>query len=383
MAKPKTKQCECARCRTHKAFDFPDHLLEQIKSGNVIIFAGAGISTEGKGIADCTFYEAICHELGVQPGLSFPALMTKFCSQPDGRIKLLERINDRFDYFRSFDDFYFEMTRFHRAISAIPTINEIITTNWDDFFERECEFDPFVYDSDLAFWDSSSRRVMKIHGSITNLGSIVATESDYRKSFKRLNSGPLGAHLKSLISRKTIIYTGYSLSDENYIKILNKISQMMGSNMRQSYFLSPSIDRQKLAKLPIKLVPIETDGAYFFEQIREHLRDEVGIIKDSAFDACRDLLKVALAAHEYTADYFSKKKHPLLVYTLSYQDGLIHALQRIRRKQNAGDYHSIQRVKNRVHGYEHKYRHYKQKKAPLERVGCIRLSKWPSVPTHI
>jgi NAD-dependent SIR2 family protein deacetylase len=83
-------------------------------------------------------------------------------------------------------------------------IKNIITTNWDDFFEKVCGLDAFVNDSDMPFWESSERRVMKIHGSIRNFGSIVATEQDYQKSFRRLNNGPMGAQLKSLITQKTI-----------------------------------------------------------------------------------------------------------------------------------------------------------------------------------
>ena len=109
---------------------------------------------------------------------------------------------------------------------------------------------------------------MKIHGSITNFGSIIATTEDYRQSYKRLNDGPLGSHLKSLIARKTVIYAGYSLSDENYLRLLRNIAKMMGSNMRQSYFISPSIDHNKLSQSPIPLITIETDGAYFFEKVR-------------------------------------------------------------------------------------------------------------------
>jgi NAD-dependent SIR2 family protein deacetylase len=138
MSRNKLKTCECALCRNDKDFTFSKHLIEQIAEGNVIVFAGAGISTEAKDKAEHTFYEAISHELGVQ-GLSFPSLMSQYCSQPDGRIKLLRKIKDRFDYFKSFDELYIAMTRFHRALALLHTITDVITTSWDDFFEHECE----------------------------------------------------------------------------------------------------------------------------------------------------------------------------------------------------------------------------------------------------
>lgn len=209
MNRPRKLNCKCPFCGNIKSFTTPEHLLEKIKNREVVIFAGAGISTENKLHCQHTFYEQIQSELETNKNQTFPQLMSEYCALPDGRLRLLQKIKDRFEYFISFDDFYRPMTRFHKAVSALFMIEDIITTNWDDFFERECSIDAFVHDGDVAFWRASPRRLMKIYGSITNLGSIVATEEDYQKSFKRLNDGPLGAQLKSLIATKTIIYVGY------------------------------------------------------------------------------------------------------------------------------------------------------------------------------
>ena len=347
------QDCVCAHCRDRKEFIAPQHLLNSIAAGETVVFAGAGISTENKTHSRTTFYEEIRSELKFSDDVSFPKLMDAFCAQPDGRLKLLGKIKKRFDYFISFDEFYRSMTQFHRAISPLYMITDIITTNWDDFFERECRFDAFTYDSDLAFWDAARRRVMKIHGSITNFGSIVATSSDYRKSFKRLNDGPLGAQLKSLIARKTVIYVGYSLSDENYLRLLRNIAKMMGTNIRQSYFISPNIDLKRLSKTPIPLVPIETDGAYFFQEVRKELAEKCGIISDRAFTACAILLPALMRIHSKTADAFVKAQPPLLLFILSYQDGLIHGLERILKMMKTGEYHSSNHVHSQVHTYGH------------------------------
>jgi len=153
----------CPCCRNEKEFALPEHLFEKIKNEEVVLFVGAGMSTENKDHCQSTFYEQIQAELGISNHPSFPELMSRYCTLPDGRIKLIERIKQRFDYFKSFSDFYRPMTRFHRAVAPLYMIRDIITTNWDDFFERECLIDAFVHDSDLAFWDASPRRLMKIH----------------------------------------------------------------------------------------------------------------------------------------------------------------------------------------------------------------------------
>jgi NAD-dependent SIR2 family protein deacetylase len=358
MKKRHKANCDCAQCRNDKSFVPPDHLVEKIRNHEVVLFAGSGISTENPDHCRSTFYDEVRYELRIKDYPPFPELMTKYCAAPDGRIKLLDKIKKRLAYFASFDDFYRPMTRFHRAIAPLYMIEDIVTTNWDDFFERECMLDAFVHDSDLAFWDAAPRRVMKIHGSISNFGSIVATTQDYRRSFKRLNNGPLGAHLKSLIARKTVIYTGYSLSDTNYLRLLRNISKMMGSAVRQSYFIAPVIDSKKLANAPVPLVPIETDGAYFFEQIRSDLSPNGEIIKDDVFHFCDGFLDKVTHCHIRTAAAYLKTHHPLLIFALGYQDGLIHALQRIARQRKTGEYHSHARVHGLVHGYEHKLEHF-------------------------
>jgi len=357
------KNCECAFCRDEKPFEIPTHLIEKLSAGDLVVFAGAGISTENKTDAQSTFYEEIHSELKLDRNQtpSFPDLMSLFCNQPDGRIKLIERIKHRLDYFSSFDRFYNRMSRFHRALSPFFMITDVITTNWDDFLERECGFDAFVYDSDLAFWDASRRRVMKIHGSISNFGSIVATAEDYRNSFKRLNNGPLGAHLKSLIARKTILYVGYSLSDKNYLRLLRNIAKMMGDKARQSYFVSPNINKERLSAAPISLIPIETDGAYFLTELRRQRGNDLGIVNEHAFFDCALLLEELRSAHVKATDAFIKTEHPLLIFALSYQDGLSHALQRILRMRTTGEYHSVESVHNRVHAYENKINDYLKK----------------------
>jgi NAD-dependent SIR2 family protein deacetylase len=353
MAKKKhLNGCVCAHCSNEKQFTPPEHLLAKIAAGEVVLFAGAGISTENPTYCQSTFYDEVRAELKRSDSPSFPDLMTAYCELPDGRIRLLEKIKNRIDYFMSFDDLYRPMARFHRSIAPLFMITDIITTNWDNLFEQECKFSAFVHDSDLALWDAAKRRVMKIHGSISNFGSIVATASDYRQSFKRLNDGPLGAQLKSLIARKTVIYVGYSLSDDNYLRLLRNISKMMGENIRQSYFVSPNIDHNKLAKAPIPLVPIETDGTYFFEKIRAELSERCQIVPDRAFLECDRLLDEVASKHSKTADAFIKTQNPILIFILGYQDGLIHALQRILRVQKTGEYYSIEAVHARVHGYD-------------------------------
>ncbi|RNJ49517.1 SIR2 family protein [Methylocystis hirsuta] len=356
------EQCRCAFCRSDLPFSIPNHLVDELLNGNVVVFAGGGISTENHDHAHDTFYKRIAAELKADEGSSFPELMSKYCSQPNGRIRLIQSIKDRFDYFIAFGDFYNQMTKFHRAISPMFMIKDVVTTNWDDFFERECALDAFVNESDMPLWSASKRRLLKIHGSIRNLGSIVATTEDYRASERRLNNGVMGAQLKALLAQKTFIYTGYSLSDSTFLKLAKRLAKMIYPNLRHSYFVSPQIDMNKLSKFPIPLTPIQTDGAYFFEQLRVHVGKKAGILPDHAFESCEELLDRVVDEHIDAADAFTSRPHPLLIFALSYQDGLIHGLGRISRQKNTGEYHCRSHVAQRAQAYEMRAKEFRRKK---------------------
>jgi hypothetical protein len=92
------------------------------------------------------------------------------------------------------------------------------------------------------------------------------------------------------------------------------------------------------------------------------LSERCGIIRDEAFADCELLLDQIADKHNKTADAFVKKRHPLLIFILSYQDGLIHALQRIIRMRKSGEYYSVNAVHARAHGYDHKIHDYGKKK---------------------
>ena len=53
--------------------------------------------------------------------------------------------------------------------------------------------DSFVNADDFAFWDTRGRKVFKLHGSVSNFGSLVATNEDYRRAQKQLQRGTIGA----------------------------------------------------------------------------------------------------------------------------------------------------------------------------------------------
>ncbi len=181
--------CDCEFCKFNFPVSLPKHLLDALMAGELAIFAGAGISTESPRVLKFTLYDEIVSALGLNDGRPFPEVMQRFSDQPDGRIKLLSKIKDRLENIDSFPELNFIASRFHRELGTLFLIREIVTTNWDTYFERYCYATPFVTDPDVSLWGAASRKVLKLHGSVNNFGSIVATSNDYVECAERLNVG--------------------------------------------------------------------------------------------------------------------------------------------------------------------------------------------------
>lgn len=346
------KNCDCAICKYQHDVDIPFELVNQILAGNVTLFTGAGISTESRDVLNITFYETILNKVAQTEGdLDFPTLMEIFCGQANGRFKLLSEIKSRFDTVDSFPELKQSATRFHRELGTLFTIKNIITTNWDTYFERYCKATPFVVDSDLAFWEAADRRVLKIHGSIDNLSSIVATTNDYEACENRLNIGLIGSLLKTILATQTVIFIGYSLSDTDFSAIYNYVKEQMTQLQKQAYIVTPFPEEAEKFR-ELGLIPLVTDGAYFITQVKKHAVHEDLILSDVIFEYASDLLYKVRNEHERLHNEISVVEFPQAIHAATYQDGLMHALERALEMRNSGIYSDRCRLSSVASAYE-------------------------------
>jgi SIR2-like domain len=347
----KGRVCECDICKHRPEFAFPGDLLADVLRGAVTIFAGAGISTESRAVLKQTFYGSVAEELKLRrPSLNFPALMEKYCEQPNGRLKLLSKIRQRFDHIDSFPELNGSATKFHRELGTFFPVRNIVTTNWDNYFEQHCKATPFVTDSDLAFWDAADRRVLKIHGSVANLGSIVATTSDYKECQERLRVGILGGLLKTILATETILFVGYSFSDFDFLAIYEFVKAQMGPLRKQGYVVTPDDGEARIFK-EAGLIPMITDGAGFLVQTKKHAVAEGVMLPDDIYDAASRLRELVSLEHEVLHRAVKASRHPELIYAASYQDGMMHALGRAVEMRGTGQYSQPHRLLGAIEAY--------------------------------
>ncbi len=330
--------CRCEICGDNRPFELPKDLYERFIHGEVVIFAGAGVSTENHAVYPYTLYQEVCGELDIRPEErpAFPDVMTKYCSQPDGRANLLRKIKDRLEYVRSFPELYRRATRFHSELSTLSVVEEIVTTNWDSYFEDECGATPFVTAEDFAFWKVPGRKVLKIHGSVDSYGSIVATREDYNLCEQRLTTGVLGSTLRMLLATKTIVYIGFSFSDDDFIHLQSALVAEMKGLCPQSYIVT--LDHSSDARFRERnLTPIYTDGTHFVSEVKKLFVSKRQLLGDERYIGVSKFLRKILKAHDQLSD-IDPQRFPDVVFGMSYQDGFIHALERILALRHTGYY---------------------------------------------
>ncbi|MEP0392713.1 MAG: SIR2 family protein [Erythrobacter sp.] len=356
--------CECAICSLRIDFEMDEHLLEEIEQGRCVIFAGAGVSTETDGAHSFSFFEQLAAKVDGEEPNDFCSLIDAFEDRPNGRQKLIEEIRSRFQYIDSWRELREAATRFHKSVATAPYFREIITTNWDRYFEDVISATPFVYDSDLAFWNSASRPVLKIHGSIDNLSSIVASSRDYLECEERLRSGRLGDLMRHLFATKTVLFVGYSAQDSDFLNIYRAVQGSMQQFARTHYLISPFIDEAKQAELlsDLNIVGIKTDATHFIETVKSHMRGRFCFAHDDAYDDVRAQLSVATTTHLEFVDGVSIAETPHLIFCIAYQDGLIHGLQRIADRRYTNEYANLHNVRRQIELYDDKISAYTKAK---------------------
>jgi hypothetical protein len=331
-------ECVCAFCANRLPFDLPKEIIEATLNGKLVVFAGAGVSTEAKNIFRETLYEDILGELTTPPQtkLDFPSLTSLFCkSRTNGRQKLLQKIKFRFDYCKQFDELYRQASKFHRELAKIYQIGTIITTNWDDYFETECNAVPIVTPNDFAFYDLSDRKVFKIHGSISNYGSIIATKEDYIKCYRDLNRGIIGSHLKTILATKTILFVGYSFGDDDFRRIYNYLKKEL-KDILPHVFIVTLDNENPYFKNEDNFTIINTDCIFFISSIKEHLEGIRALIPTKNIDFVYMIKSLLHEVHILTADLLLLQKQSNLIYCTMYQDGMIHALDYLKFHSRSG-----------------------------------------------
>lgn len=157
------------------------------------------------------------------------------------------------------------------------------------------------------------------------------------------------------------------MGDEDFRKIYYLLQEETKGLLPRSFIVTLDENAQeKLDSIKMNAAPIITDASYFVEMMKKELIKEKLMLPDSNYDGIPyELIRVEVE-HEKLSK-LSLIEHPNAIYSLLYQDGLIHAFSRILSTMKSGQNSDVNRIFNVINSYEQIIK------------GCLSAGNYPDV----
>lgn len=260
--------------------DIPKELVNQIARGNCIVFVGAGLSQGAKLPSWPDLLKQMLdwsekHDVELTDRKELESYIK------DGELLLVanemrERLGK--DDFRRFMVEVFRKPGLtpndtHMLLTKIPFASAL-TSNYDTLLESAYIIAnngtaPHVFThSDYPELSGALRSgefyVLKVHGTVDRIETIILGQSDYREV---MHANPAyRQHLKTLFSTKTVMFLGFGLTDPDLMLMLDELKSIFKDYTGKHYSLMdtrnvPSIKQSRFEKdYSIKIIPYTPSG---------------------------------------------------------------------------------------------------------------------------
>ena len=252
----------------------PQDLVDSIDNQNAVFFCGAGIS---RGLGD---------ERGFPGGRELAKDMAKKLlgrtARDDESLAQIAQevvwddngIRHRLDKYlqRVFTDPAIKPLRAHKYLAYLEC--NVITTNYDTLIERAFSetgkrCGTIVREADLTRMQDVN--VIKIHGCITHLNTIVITEEDYYRWL--ITDSEMKTLVRLWFLQRPIVFIGFSLSDPNLRQLYYGLRLRFGKALQVAYAVFKerldNYDMRFIKEQKIKM--IEQDATAFLEDLVEQV----------------------------------------------------------------------------------------------------------------
>ena len=227
-----------------EATTWPSSLIEELQTGNVIPFIGAGFSAPS-GLP--TWHDLLTALMNEVADLGLSELRSQFdrgtitsLDAPElhqtlfgTRFPLLDYVVSRFSQPALPNNYHSLLGQFR--------VDTIITTNYDKLIERHFEsrgdaVHPIWRDYHVSQYNErDALQVIKLHGHVDDPESIVLSRQDYERYLETHQL--LYALVSVLFATRTILFLGCSLSDPNISGLLRELRRRTGAFTRSHYVL--------------------------------------------------------------------------------------------------------------------------------------------------
>ena len=259
--------------RTMKDKEF---LFRLVNSKDVLLFIGAGFSIPSGMPSGNELKEFLVEDLKEITGLDMSdKSLQDICDllkNELGHVKFIKLLAD-----------YLNKTSTdkssHDLLANIPFFDNIVTTNYDSYIE-----DAFgdkcivkVSDRQLGIYEKGRVCIYKIHGDFSHPQQIIITKGDYAR-FSNDPNNLIWNEVKGLMSKKAILFIGYSLDDVHVYNYLFGIIGKKGSKKKcqHAYFVAPGISKEDKKLLRFRgITPINSTGKDLLIELQTYLKSNI------------------------------------------------------------------------------------------------------------
>ncbi len=254
--------------------DIPSKLVDASRNGNLVIFAGAGVSKQDP----LKFPDFNSLVSLIKSEVDLADRMEPFDKDSISCEQYLAYLESRYDI-RSVAakllDTSGKTTELHKNIIRLFPSNDtvrIVTTNFDNAFE--CALDALQIDGIKRYFcpalpvGNSFSGIVYAHGSIHEKNDMVLTSADFGKAY--VTQGWASRFLVSLFSRYTVLFVGYSCQDILVDYLTRSISSEMRGHVYTLVQNGNDVDAWKMRG--VEVIPFEeyTDLPLIFKEWSDH-----------------------------------------------------------------------------------------------------------------
>ncbi|WP_136607483.1 SIR2 family protein [Paenibacillus dokdonensis] len=216
------------------------HIIDALKKNKLILFIGSGFS-KPLGFPDWNgLITKILSEISREE-TKYQVLIDGLASNMFSSLEVLDKIKDKKkDIYSVLDK---EIDRplnnmnleLHKKVGRVSS--KIITTNYDRLLEEATKYKKIVFDNTyhIANISEIDNFILKLHGCIESPDKCILFQDDYEELYSET---PAIEKLRSLISDHTILFIGFSLSDEYVRKQFDYIYNIYKGYTKNHYLLT-------------------------------------------------------------------------------------------------------------------------------------------------
>jgi antitoxin component HigA of HigAB toxin-antitoxin module len=281
----------------------PQNLIDSITNQNAVFFCGAGISRGMEGEQGFPGGQELARDMAEKllgrtvgdESLDLKQIAQEVIWADNGS---RHRLN------RYLQDIFTKLTvkplRAHEYLAYLEC--NVITTNYDNLIERafseaEKRCGTIVREDDLTRMQDVN--VVKIHGCVTHLDTVVITEEDYYRWL--ITDSEIKTLIRLWFLQRPIVFIGFSLSDPNLRQLYYGLRLRFGEALQVAYAVFKerldNYDMRFIEEQRIKI--IELDATAFLEKLVEQ------VVLPRAFEeynpiACAEILRNWRDSHQLT-----------------------------------------------------------------------------------